>query len=141
MDSKKQKEISDVLQQFNRQVTKLFKIVDLIVPGDPNIDWARRIVKICRNENPAIILEKCIDKLWDNKEPIMKRDAEFFRDRSYDKYIKTDENKEWLDRLTNLIKTKYFDLSNQEQSYIWDCMDNMLKNVIKYRLLQEDFAE
>ena len=36
MDSKKQKEISDVLQQFNRQVTKLFKIVDLIVPGDPN---------------------------------------------------------------------------------------------------------
>ena len=26
MDSKKQKEISDVLQQFNRQVTKLFKI-------------------------------------------------------------------------------------------------------------------
>ena len=71
----------------------------------------------------------------------MKRDAEFFRDRSYDKYIKTDENKEWLDRLTNLIKTKYFDLSNQEQSYIWDCMDNMLKNVIKYRLLQGDFAE
>ena len=51
MDSKKQKEISDVLQQFNRQVTKLFKIVDLIVPGDPNIDWARPIVSVSSTIN------------------------------------------------------------------------------------------
>lgn len=141
MDSNKQKEINDVLQQFNRQVTKLFKIAESMVPNDPTVDWARRIIKIFRNEDPPAVLERCIDKLWENKEPIMRRDVEFFKVYKPDKYIKNDENKEWLDRLTNLIKTKYFELNIQEQSYIWDCLEEMLKNVIKYRLLQGDFAK
>jgi hypothetical protein len=141
MNSNKQKEISDVLQQFNRQVTKLLKIAESIIPNNHTIDWAKRVIKIIRNEDPPAILERCVDKLWDNREPIMKRDAEFFKVCKLDKYIKNDENKEWLDKLVNLIKTKYFELNANEQSYIWDCMEELLKNVIKYRLLQDDFAK
>lgn len=141
MDSKKQKELSDILQQFNRQVSRIFKIVDAIVPDEPNVDWARRIIKIFRNENPPAVLEKCIDKLWDNKDHIMSRDVNFFKTCSFDKYIKKDENKEWLDRLIVLMRTRFFDLSKKEQNCIWECLGEMLKNVIKYKITKGDFVK
>lgn len=139
MDSKKQKELSDILQQYNRHVSKLFKIIDVIVPNNPHIDLARRLIKILRNENPPAVLEKTIDKLWDNKDRILKRDAHFFKTCSFDKYIKVDSNKEWLDSLVNLVRIKYDILNDQEQTYIWDILNNMLKNVIEYRLIKGDF--
>jgi hypothetical protein len=132
---KKQKDISDILQQFNRQISRLFKFADIVAKGDPTIDWARRVIKILRNENPPAVLERCIDKFWDNREPIMTRNVDFFKTCSMDKYIKKDKNKVWLDELIKFIRTRYFDLSESEQNSIWVCMEEMLKNIIKYRIV------
>lgn len=140
MDYKKQKELSDILQKFNRQVSRIFKIAEALVPDEPNIDWVRRIVKICRNENPQLVLERCIDKFWEYKEFIINRDEQFFQTCSTDKYIKNDDNKEFLDRLVMLIRTKFKDLVKKEQNDIWVCLEEMLKNVIKYRIIKGDFT-
>jgi len=139
MDSKTQKEISDILQQFNREVSRLFKVIDAIIPDDPTVDWARRIIKIFRNENPLAVLDRSVDKLWEHKDNIIARNSEFFRTCSFDKYIKKDGNKEWLDNLIKIIRTRFFDLSEKEQNYIWACLEGMLTNVIKYKLIKGDY--
>lgn len=137
----KQKQLSDILQRFNRGVSKLMKVARNFSNDDPNVDWVGRIIKICRNENPPMILEKSIDKFWDNKDSIIRRDTEFFKTCSFDKYVKKDKNKEWIDGLIGVVRTRYFDLSVGEQTYIWDRMNELLICVIEYRLIQEDFKQ
>jgi hypothetical protein len=139
MDTKYQKEIDVILHQFNRQVSKLMKIANEISGDNPNIEWLTRLFKILRNESPLCILDRCVDKIWDNKDSILKRDAKFFETCDFNKYIKKDGNKEFLDGIVTLVRSKYFDLTEKEQNCIWVCMEEMLKNIIKYRLLKCDF--
>ena len=80
MDHKKEKEINDVIQYFNRQVSNIFKVIDTkddSIQNNPDVDWLRRITKIIRNENPPYMLEKSVDKLWDNRFAILAKDADF----------------------------------------------------------------
>ena len=140
-DHKKQKQLSDILQKFNSKISKLMKIARNFTDEDPNIEWVSRIIKIIRNENPPMILERCIDKFWDNKDHIISRDVEFFKTCSTDKYVKNDNNKQWIDGLINVVRTKFFELSSSEQNIIWECMNEMLKCIIEYRLIKEDFKE
>lgn len=139
MDTPYQTEINIIIQQFNRQVSRLMKIANEISGDDPNIEWLTRVFKIMRNESPLCILEKCVDKIWDNKDHILEKNTKFFETCSLDKYIKRDKNKEWIDEMVKLVRTKFFDLSEKEQNCIWECMGEMLKNIIKYRLLKGDF--
>jgi hypothetical protein len=139
LESNKQKKLSDILQRFNRDISKLMKVANAFSDDDPNLEWITRIIKIIRNENPPMILEKCIDKFWDNKDSIMNRDVVFFKSCSFDKYVKKDKNKVWIDGLINVVRTRYFEISEKEQSYIWDRMNEMLKCVIEYKLVKEEF--
>ena len=140
-DSNKQKQLSDILQRFNSDISKLLKIARAFSDDDPNVEWVARIIKIIRNENPPMILERCIDKFWDNKDFIIKRDTEFFKTCSLDKYVKKDKNKVWIDGLINLVRTKYFEISEKEQNYIWERMNELLKCVIEYKLVKEEFRK
>lgn len=141
MNSKLQKEISDIVQTYNRHAVKILNLAVHYAPDDPNIDWLKRIIKIVRNESPTMIIEKGLDKLWDNRENILKKDVEFFKYCSLDKYIKKDENKVWLDEIVKLVRQKYFDLSLKEQDIIWSHIQVMLECVIKYRLNMGDYKE
>lgn len=138
MDRVKEKKLSDILFQFNRQIKKLFKMVDSLMPDNPNVDWARRVIKYIEASNPNMIIERCLDKLWDNKDHIRTRDAEFFKSASMSKYIKNDGNKEWLDRLVHLVKTKYYDLKEKEKVIFWDTVNKMLELSIEYRIAQSE---
>jgi hypothetical protein len=142
MDNKKEKDISDITQQFNRHAGKLFKIIDKNA-GEENANaaWVVRIFKIMRNENPLCILEKCVEKLWDNKDAIISKDVKFFESCNLDKYIKKDKNKVWLDELVSLIRAKYFVLSEKEKDVMWEATNEMLKCVIQYKLVNGDFKE
>ena len=71
------KEISDLLQIFNRQISRVFKIIDKIVPNDKNMDLAKIVIRRLRFENPPAVLDKCVDKIWDHKDQIMNKDVEF----------------------------------------------------------------
>lgn len=143
MDSKKYKEISDIIQYFNRQVSNIFKVIDNkedIIKNNPDIDWVRRITKIVRNENPPYMLEKSIDKLWENKDSILNRDLNFLIDNDVaHKYIKNDCRKEWIEGMLDLFMKNLDNLNTDERDYLWKCINNMLQAVIKYRIINEDF--
>jgi hypothetical protein len=143
MDSKKEKQISDIIQYFNRQVSNIFKVIDNNggdIQNNPDIDWIRRITKIIRNENPSLMLEKSIDKLWDNKDKIIARDADFLVNKKItSKYIKDDSRKEWLNGIIDFIRNRYTDLTPEDTDRVWKSINNMLQAVIKYRILKDDF--
>jgi len=143
MDTKKEKEVSDVIQYFNRQVSNVFKVIDNkddSISHNPDVDWVRRITKILRNENPPYMLERAVDKLWDNKDKIIERDSVFLLNKKVtSKYIKDDSRKEWIEGMVDFIKNRYTDLSPDELGHVWKCINNMLQAVIKYRILKDDF--
>lgn len=142
MNGKQEKDINYIIQYFNRQVSNIFKIIDskLDEIQDDNVDWVRRVTKIIRNENPPMMLEKSIDKLWDNKEKILERNTEFLlQTEVVGKYIKDDERKEFIEGLINFVRVKYKNLSKTETDDIWLCINNMLQAVIKYKIIKCDF--
>jgi hypothetical protein len=138
MNDAKQKEIVDILQLFNRQVSNMLKIVVAIAPNNPDIDFVRRAVKILRDTNPEGAIEKCMVKLWDHQQQIRERNASFFMDCPLDKYIKNDRRKSWIDGLVRMVRTRYTELSEAELDAIWKCINTMLVCVIKYKLLNQD---
>jgi hypothetical protein len=142
MDSNKQKKISDIIQTFNRQISQILKIVNNVQKNNIDVEWFQRILRIIRNENPPLVLEKCIDKFWDNREKIINRDVIFFMNgkQAYSKFIKNDERKEWIEGLIDLIQLKYKKLTNEQTVYIWDKLNSMLQCIIQYRILIGDFT-
>jgi hypothetical protein len=143
MDSKKVKEISDIIQYFNRQVSNIFKIIDNkddMIKNNPDIDWVRRITKIVRNENPPYMLEKSIDKLWENKDSILNRDLNFLIDNDVaHKYIKNDCRKEWIEGMLTFFMDNLNNLNEDDRDYLWKCINNMLQAVIRYKIIHNDF--
>lgn len=145
MDAKKEKEISDIIQYFNRQISNIFKVIDNAddsVQYNPDVDWVRRITKIVRNENPPYMLEKSIDKLWENKDKIIAKDSDFLLKKEITgKYIKDDSRKEWMEGMVDFVRNRYKDLDKQDLEYLWKCINNMLQSVIKYRIIKNDFQQ
>jgi uncharacterized protein YeeX (DUF496 family) len=141
MNDTNQKDIVDILQTFNRNVSNLLKMVSNFSPNNPDIDCIRRIVKILRDTNPEGAMEKCMAKLWDNQQQIRERNADFFMNCPMDKYIKKDANKQWLDGIVRMVRSGYTELSEDELNAIWKCINSMLVCVIKYKLLVQDHTK
>jgi uncharacterized protein YeeX (DUF496 family) len=140
MEDAKQKEIVDVLQIFNRQLSSMIKIIVSIAPDNPDIDWVRRAIKILRDTNPEGALERCMVKLWDHQQQIRERNQSFFMDCPLNKYIKDDCRKSWIEGIVRMVRTRYKELSEAELDAIWKCINTMLVCVIKYKLLVQDHS-
>ena len=143
MDNKKLKEINTVLDTFNRQISRLLKAAE---PKCHNseVERVRKMIGLVRQISPSLMLEKSIDKLWENRESIVKRDAEFFLDNptvKFKKFIKNDERKEFIHHMLKIIDTQIKLLTEDELDYMWNCVNEMLECVIKYKLLTEDYSQ
>jgi hypothetical protein len=132
------KKISDVIQRFHRHLAYLLKTIAAIMPNHPDVEYLRKLVSLARNEDPCLVIDRCIDKYWDNREHIMAENTDFFLRCPMNKYVKVDSNKEFIDRLIRIIRIKFFELSDDEKKSIWSCNQNMLKCVIEYKLLRRD---
>jgi hypothetical protein len=141
MNTNEQKKISDILQKFNRQTSQILKIIKSIEKDNIDVEWVQRVLRILRNENPPLVLEKCIDKFWSNRTKIIERDIEFFTNgnKAYSAFIKEDERKEWIEGIVSMIQKKQKLLTEEQNKYIWDRLNTMLECIIEYRILVGDF--
>lgn len=140
MSNDKYKEISDVITYFNRQVMQIFKFIDSSGAYKDNalLHKVRLLIKITKAVEPSEMLERCIDKLWENRDAIIAKDIEFFKGGGVmRKYIKDDANKEWLTGLTDFVMDQYENFDDDEIEQIWVRINNMLEAVIKYRILTD----
>lgn len=132
----KEKQLSDVLQKFNRGVSRIMKVVSIIEKNNVDIEWLRSQLSLVRDTNPCLILEKCMDKFWAYNVQIMNRSDAFFLNPDVGKkFIKDDENKEWLENFVKMIRDKLPLLTDDQRTRIWDCLNAMLEATLEYRLI------
>jgi hypothetical protein len=138
MDYKKEKENINIIQNYNRECMKLINIAENFLDDDPTFDWFIRMIKIVKNENPSMLIERSLDKLWNCKDNILNKNDKFFTDNTKMlqlEYIKNDKNKEWLTEFTSAVSTKMHELSIVEKDIMWECLKKMLECSIQYKLL------
>ena len=68
------------------------------------------------------------------------RRLDFFLKNSFGQYVKNDERKEWLTGLISMVQKKMVVLSDEEKTYVWDCLNKMLECVVQYRITMGDFS-
>jgi hypothetical protein len=129
-----------IIDNFNSEVSLLCKFC--IIRDKDNIDliWIDKAVRTLKYENPKFIIELCLDKIWDNKEKIIERDEQFFKNNNIeDKYIENEKNKEWLSGLINVLRHFLFNLNADDKDFIWERFNIMLELVIEYRIVKKYF--
>lgn len=139
-----EKELEDTIQNFNKQVTLLFKFIETKdkISNHPDVERVIRLVKIAKNINRESLIEGSMDNLWANREPIINRDEAFIMSiDNLDQYVdKDDEDKELIESLFNFLRKIYKTFTRGEIDYLWECINNMLQYVIRYRIVKGDFA-
>jgi hypothetical protein len=141
MDSKTDKEqkISLIIHGFHSQIAKLLKIIDSKLPNNIEVDRLKRLVRIARDEEPLLIINKCKDKIWDSRKQIRERDKEYFLNKEYDEYIKKDKNQLFIEGLIGLFKQSHELLNEKELGVIWKINNQLLDNVCEYKILINDY--
>ena len=142
MNSDKQRKISDILQQFNRQVAKIFKVIDKYHPDNVDIQHVKQILSLCRDITPDRIIREAGEKLWDQRENIMKRDVYFFfRPDNMSRYAGDKETKDLVEAIVTFVRDEYNTLKPDEIEYIWNCVNLMLKHTIEFKIIQGEYVE
>lgn len=134
----KSQQISLIIQDFHSQIAKMLKVVDSKRPGNIEVDRLKRLIRIARDEEPLLIINKCKDKIWDSREQILAEDEEYFINKKYDEYIKKDGNQRFIEGLVELFKQGRHLLSDKEKAYVWKVNKQLLADVVKYKMLIGD---
>jgi hypothetical protein len=135
----KDKEISLVVHDFHSQLSKVLKLIDSKIPNDIEIDRLKRLIRIARDEEPLMIINKCKDKLWNAREQIRTKDKTYFLKKEYNEYIKKDGNQMFIEGIIGLIKQSHTMLSEKELEVVWKINNKLLDDVCKYKILIGDY--
>ena len=123
---------------FNKIILQLVKFMKKKEPNNIDIEWLHKILCTIKNENPSLIIDKCMDKLWDMKDNIINRSEKFFLENDIEKkWIKDDCRKEWLTSFVQHIKQNMFILTDSEKGFIWNNLNKMLEIIIEHRILNK----
>lgn len=129
-------EINKIINSFNKEVSLVCKFCMKKDKNNVDIEWINKIINTLKYENPKYIIEVCIEKLWDNREKIIERDEQFFKNNNVEnKYISNDKNKEWIKGIIHVLRDLLFNMNENDKTYIWDRFSNMLELSIKYKML------
>ena len=139
MNSDHQKKVSVVLQTFSSDIAQLLKLVDNKLAGNLEVDRLKRIIRIARDEEPLLIINKCKDKIWDSREKILAEDEDFFVAKKFDEYIKKDDNQMFIESLIALFKSGFGSLSAKEKKFMWSIVQRLLETVAEYKILIGDY--
>src|SRR6476661_3481659 len=104
------------------------------------IQEIQRLIKVAKEVDPLLMLKTCKDNIWLHKDQILKEDAEFFLNNSFDQFIINNENKQFMHNLITLIKNKYVKMKDVEKEEIWKLMKDLLRGVAEYKKATNDYA-
>jgi hypothetical protein len=133
-----EQQISLIVQDFHSQISKTLKVVDSKLPNNIEVDQLKRLIRIARDEEPLMIINKCKDKIWDSREQILSENVDYFLAKEYDEYIKKDTNQMFIEGLIGLFKQSHHLLSEKERAYVWKINKRLLQDVIRYKMLIGD---
>ena len=133
-------ELNDILKSFHTAVFDLIYIAENVDPKNYYITWVKQQIDIFRKIDKENIIKRMKNKLWENHKQIMNHDLDFFKqDKHITKYIKNDENREFMFSVINMLKKKIETLSPEELEAVWNVLEQILAACIDYKRLVHDY--
>lgn len=132
-------QISQIAHNFSTHISQLLKLIDAKLAGNLEVDRLKRLIRIARDEEPLMIINKCKNKIWDSREKILAEDEAFFISKDYNEYIKKDGNQVFIESLINLFKNGRNLLSKKENSHMWAVVKQLLATVTEYKIAIGDY--
>ncbi|MGL5934196.1 MAG: hypothetical protein ACRCZI_01085 [Cetobacterium sp.] len=139
-DRKLTDEVNTIITNFNSTTSTILRICKKLAPNQVELDSLQNIIKLAKDVDPLIIINRCKDKFWMHREYIINEDENFFLNNQFSSFIKDDENKSFIYSLINLIKSRYKTMSVGEKKQIWSLIKDLLKYVIEYKKSINDFT-
>ncbi len=135
------KAINDLCDQFSATIGKLLTLVET-KSKDPDIDRLKRLIKICKEEDPTFLIERCQNKLWESRDQIKTRNSDYFmKQLDVSKYIRAGSQSEAFQyRLIASVKKEYTNLTVAEENEIWTITYDMLKCAARYKFLTKNYS-
>ncbi len=135
MSNKELDEVNDLLNNFHRCLHKLLNLAKDKNPTSADVAQVERLVKLCKEEDPLELIERCQDKIWDSQKKILERDETYFIAGDFNQYIRSKSRYEGLQhRLIALFKDHFKTLTPEEKEVIWRTLRDMLALVATYKL-------
>jgi len=134
--------INKILNNYSNCLSKMIAFTLSVVKknGDEDeiieIEHLKRIIALCPIEERII---RTKDKVWDSREHILNRNADYFLNRDYSNMIKNDQNQAMIETLIDAVKNNYNKLSKEEKEYYWNGTIKMLKYVIEFKKITGDY--
>lgn len=132
-------ELDNILKGFNGIVIKVMKICRKIEPNVVELEDLQNKIKLAKEIDPFLIINRAKDKIWYHREQIIEEDENFFLNNEYTQFIKNDENKTFMYMLVNLVKSRYRTMSAAEKAEIWRLIKELLRYVVEYKKISNDF--
>jgi hypothetical protein len=141
MSSDKSK-IKVIFDKYSKTLTELIKNVSEDVKSEDektHLDHIKRLMRLCPQEERLI---KTKDTIWDLKNYILTRDHVGLKNLDAAPYMNkdnTDEEKQFILSIIDIIKSRYDDLEENKKNNYWTLLTLLLQYVIEYRQLVKDF--
>lgn len=132
-------ELNKILKQFHGALFKIIKISEKLDPKNFYITWLKQQINIFRKIDKENIIKRAKDKFWFYRKEIMGHDISFFHTNQFNKFVKDDENKQFMYSFINMLKKKIDDVPEEEKQVIWGQMEIILETCILYKKLVKDY--
>jgi hypothetical protein len=140
MNSMDQKVVNTLLNDYRNAVLSIISMAKKQAEEDNDdeeiveIDRIRRIMGAAPVEEVFI---RSMDKVFGACDHICNKNAKYFLDKDYSKFIKKDQNQVLIETLVNLVKSKYITLTKKQQDAYWSKAGIMLKCVLEFMKASE----
>ena len=118
-------------QLINRLITMVMK-QSLDEDEIVEIEHLKRVINLAPLEE---IFIRSKDKIWNVREHIMNKNADYFIKKDYRTQIKKDHNQVFIETIVNNIKQRFAVLPADDQAKYWQIATELLRNVAVYKKL------
>lgn len=138
------KQLNEIYNTYKQTLNSMLAIAKEQAKMANEEDDIITIEHICRVLNLAPVDEIFIrskEKIWHHQDKIIHRDAKYFIEKNYSAMIKKDKNQAFLESLISIIKSKFLELTKEQQNVYWARSAALLNCVIRFKKLVGEYSD
>lgn len=129
-----------IVERFNKNLSQLFKLAKKIEPSNLDLLFYRNKFILAKQFQPEAVLERNIDSFWKNKDLILAKNIDYFLNLDNFEY-EDDKEREIYRKNMACGRQILSKISKADMFCIWNYLNNMLEEVIKYKLLNKEYKK
>lgn len=129
------KELNDIYTKFAQTINLMLTMAQKTTDDEDDLVEIERLKRLINLVGVDERFIRCKDKIWNVRDHIKKRNADFFLNKDYSSAIKKDSKQVLIETLIEIIKGKFLEIKQQEREFYWQKAETMLDCVERYNQL------